>query len=491
MVDVGNKSVTERRAVATASVLLNREAFDCLNDGRVEKGDVLATARVAGIMAAKQTSNLIPLCHQIPISQIELSIELNPAQFRATLFAEVSTQAQTGVEMEAMVAVSTAALTIYDMLKAVDRSISISHIELIEKQGGSSGDYRRPPRVQRRGHLLGEETHIPQPSSPPKMSAEDKDAERSKKHEAEMQLNEVEELVDPKSPPADGQNSARPPAKISQQALERAGLVTVLQSDNASLERLLSNNPIESAYMLGDLDPAYEHGCDWYALDDEAIDAVLLLYSALSVPTLLSEGDPDDMEAILLGAFEHIPRRVYFQMPESHLPHLSSFFRISKECEILRMGLKKSDNPPCKRSEDVVVLSHRDTGDIMALYQHYPDNFFEPSMLNTGMYFGIRIDSVLVSVAGIHQLSESKGIAAVGNIVTHPDYRGLGYAARCVSHLVAELLERVELIALNVASSNTPAIRCYESVGFQTICTLREGWATKHVTSPARSHPAS
>lgn len=154
---------------------------------------------------------------------------------------------------------------------------------------------------------------------------------------------------------------------------------------------------------------------------------------------------------------------------------------------MIRMGLAKSENPPCKRSDDVVVLSHRDTGDIMGLYQHYPDNFFEPSMLNTGMYFGIRVNSVLVSVAGIHQLSESKSIAAVGNIVTHPDHRGLGYASVCVSHLVSELLDRVGQVALNVEASNTSAIRCYEGVGFKKKYEFREGWAAKHSTAPALS----
>ena len=162
------------------------------------------------------------------------------------------------------------------------------------------------------------------------------------------------------------------------------------------------------------------------------------------------------------------------------------FCRLDKRTPMLRMGLSKTENPPCERSEDVVMLTHRDTGDIMALYQHYPDNFFEPSMLNTGMYFGIRQNSMLVSVAGIHQLSESKRIAAVGNIVTHPDHRGLGYASRCVSHLVTELLERVDQVALNVDASNRAAIKCYEGVGFQRICTFHEGWATKHATSPIR-----
>jgi cyclic pyranopterin phosphate synthase len=474
MVDIGSKSPTHRRAVATGSVSLSREAFNCLNDGRVAKGDVLAAARIAGIMAAKRTSELIPLCHQVPISQIELTIELNPTQFRATIFAEVSTTGQTGVEMEALVAVSTAALTIYDMLKAVDRSISIANIELIEKEGGENGDYRRPPRVQRRGPVLGEETSIPKP-----VRAEVPDL---------VKVNAKSKKSDPQksktSKPKPSDQTAR---SVDPQIIERSKALRVLKSEDPILEALLSRNPIESAYMLGDLDPAYVHGCTWFALDEAPLESVLLLYSALSAPTLLSEGEAQDIEAILLGAWEHIPRRVYFQMPETHTEALASFFRLSKEREMLRMGLSKAEMPPCKRSDDVVVLSHRDTGDIMGLYQHYPDNFFEPSMLNTGMYFGIRINSILVSVAGIHQLSESKGIAAVGNIVTHPDHRGLGYASVCVSHLVSELLDRVDQVALNVAASNQSAIRCYEGVGFKRKYAFVEGWAAKHSTAPALS----
>ena len=282
MVDIGAKATTHRRAVATSTVLLSREAFDCLNDGRVQKGDVLATARVAGIMAAKRTSDLIPLCHQIPISQIEVPIELNPAQLRATIFAEVTTTAQTGVEMEAMVAASTTALTIYDMLKAVDRAITITQVELIEKQGGKSGDYRRPPRVQRRGPNLGDETSVPQPASA----------------EAMVESAENGGRAQARSEP----RVSTPEIKFSKKSLKRAKQLVTLESSDENLEQLLSKTPIKSAYMLGDLDPAYAHGCTWLALDETPLDSVLLLYSALRVPTLLSEGDADTIEAIILGA---------------------------------------------------------------------------------------------------------------------------------------------------------------------------------------------
>ena len=200
---------------------------------------------------------------------------------------------------------------------------------------------------------------------------------------------------------------------------------------------------------------------------------------------LLSEGFASDIEAILYGALSQLPRKVYYQVPSEHTESLALFFRLTKRQKMLRMGLNKRENPACSHSPDVTVLSHRDTREIMDLYHHYPDNFFDPSMLNTGMYFGIRQNEKLVSVAGIHLLSETKRIAAVGNIVTHPDHRGAGHAKTCVSHLVAELLDRVDLVALNVAADNDPAIRCYESVGFSTQFEFEEGWATKHSTIPA------
>ncbi len=143
MVDVGEKAVTTRRAVAEAEVILSKEAFAALKKGTVVKGDALAVARLAGIQAAKKTSDLIPLCHPLPISKIGIEIELVPARRVARIRAEVRCEAKTGVEMEAMTAVSVAALALYDMLKAVDKGIVIGPIKLLEKSGGKSGDWKR------------------------------------------------------------------------------------------------------------------------------------------------------------------------------------------------------------------------------------------------------------------------------------------------------------------------------------------------------------
>jgi cyclic pyranopterin monophosphate synthase len=141
MVDVGAKPVTAREAVARGEITMSRETLQLIRRGEVAKGDPLQAARLAGIMGAKQTSTLVPLCHPLPLSHV--SVELTPTRRGYEIEARVRTSAQTGVEMEALTAVSVAALTIYDMVKAVDRDMVIGAIRLMEKSGGRSGHYVR------------------------------------------------------------------------------------------------------------------------------------------------------------------------------------------------------------------------------------------------------------------------------------------------------------------------------------------------------------
>jgi cyclic pyranopterin phosphate synthase len=141
MVDTGNKEITSRRAVASARVLMKRETLDALREHRTPKGDPLEAARLAGIMAAKRTSDLIPLCHPLPLTHIDIKASLEDTG--VALEAEVSTNAQTGVEMEALTAVSIAALTVYDMCKALEKGMTITDVRLEVKTGGKSGDYKR------------------------------------------------------------------------------------------------------------------------------------------------------------------------------------------------------------------------------------------------------------------------------------------------------------------------------------------------------------
>jgi cyclic pyranopterin phosphate synthase len=145
MVDVGGKPVTVREAVAQGRVRMNSETLRKALDGDSKKGSVRAAAEFAGIMAAKRTAELIPLCHQIALSSIKVDIATEEAAGALVVTARAKTAGQTGVEMEALTAVAVACLTIYDMLKASDRAMVIEGVTLLEKSGGASGDYRRAP----------------------------------------------------------------------------------------------------------------------------------------------------------------------------------------------------------------------------------------------------------------------------------------------------------------------------------------------------------
>ncbi len=148
MVDVGDKAVTAREAVASGHVAMSAAARAAIRAGRIKKGDPLQAARLAGIMAAKRTSDLIPLCHPLMLSGVE--VELTHTATGVAIIARVRTAGQTGVEMEALTAVAGAALTVYDMVKAVDKGMVIERVQLEEKSGGRSGHYRRALAVRPR-----------------------------------------------------------------------------------------------------------------------------------------------------------------------------------------------------------------------------------------------------------------------------------------------------------------------------------------------------
>ena len=143
MVDVGTKPATRREAVARGSITIAAAALATIREGRIAKGDPLQAARIAGIMAAKRTADLIPLCHPLPLSHVEVDLRERPDGY--DIEAVARTTARTGVEMEALTAVAAAALTVYDMVKAVDKTMVIGEIRLMRKTGGRSGEYRREP----------------------------------------------------------------------------------------------------------------------------------------------------------------------------------------------------------------------------------------------------------------------------------------------------------------------------------------------------------
>lgn len=145
MVDVSDKPVTDRTAIAEGTVVMTAETLALVTEGRAKKGDVLGVARLAGIMGAKKTSDLIPLCHPLPVTKVALDLTPDPALPGIRITATVKTGGQTGVEMEALTAVSVACLTVYDMLKAAEKGMRIENIRLLMKEGGKSGRFEAAP----------------------------------------------------------------------------------------------------------------------------------------------------------------------------------------------------------------------------------------------------------------------------------------------------------------------------------------------------------
>jgi cyclic pyranopterin phosphate synthase len=140
MVDVGDKLITDRIAIAKGEVFMKRVTFNLIRDGALKKGDVLTVAQIAGITAAKRTADLIPLCHPLPLTKVDVDLTLEESLPGVIITATVKTSGRTGVEMEALTAVSVAALTVYDMVKAAEKTMRIQNIRLVEKRGGQSGD---------------------------------------------------------------------------------------------------------------------------------------------------------------------------------------------------------------------------------------------------------------------------------------------------------------------------------------------------------------
>jgi ribosomal protein S18 acetylase RimI-like enzyme len=241
------------------------------------------------------------------------------------------------------------------------------------------------------------------------------------------------------------------------------------------LRDFLTQDRVGNAYLLGDLDPAYLPFCDWFGfVEEDEIKALVLVYKGLSLPAVLTVGpkDPSRAHQCLDELFDKVkdklPNQFWIHAVEPHRPALVSHFKAGDLQRMIRMSLKKEDYNSKALELPVRRLDHSDTAAIMALYQHFPDNFFEPYQLETGLYFGIEKDDSegLAAIAGIHVFSETYDIAAIGNLVTHPDYRRRSYATAVTTRLLSELFESVSLVTLNVQEGNLAAIGTYEKFGF-------------------------
>jgi GNAT superfamily N-acetyltransferase len=258
------------------------------------------------------------------------------------------------------------------------------------------------------------------------------------------------------------------------------GLAPRVVTDRDELRRFFLRDAVAAAYQLGDLDDAYEAFATWYGAGaDGALDAVTLLYTGLSLPAVLTYGSAASVRAIVETFRRDMPGRAIVHMQPDHVEAVDNVYECLQLRAILRMGLACENFLPADANDEVCELGHRDTGEIMGLFRFYPDNFFEPAQLATGHYYGVRRDDRLVSVAGVHVFSRDLHVACLGNVVTHPDYRGLGLSTATTSHLCARLIDAgVEIMALNVARHNKSAVRVYEKLGFTHHTTYLEGVVT-------------
>lgn len=261
--------------------------------------------------------------------------------------------------------------------------------------------------------------------------------------------------------------------------------MTVTRVDNREeLRDFLLADRVANAYLLGNLDPAYFQFCRWYGArrEDGTLGSLVLLYTGLSLPVVFMAGTEPDFRQLLEETRRLLPGRFHFHVLDEQMDVVRDVFEPATAERMVRMGLSRERFAHAQRATDlgnVRRLGHRDTAAIMKLYEHYPDNFFEPYQLETGLYFGIGDAELgLSSIAGIHVVSQEHDIAVIGNFVTHPARRGLGLASRCTTRLLDELFETVSLVALNVQEGNDPAVHMYEKFGFEQNNVFYEGRTT-------------
>ncbi len=247
--------------------------------------------------------------------------------------------------------------------------------------------------------------------------------------------------------------------------------------DRDELRQFLIQDRLANAYLLGNLDPAYFQFCEWFGArdDDGEIANLVLLYTGLSLPVVFMSGSGENLEQFLQELKSVLPERFHFHVVEEQMSPVQTVFDLEEASPMIRMGLDEERFEGVEADDRVQRLGHRDTAAIMELYEHYPDNFFEPHQLETGLYYGIREGDEIISMGGVHVVSEEYDVAVLGNLVTDRDHRGQGLATVVTGKLIEELFEQVSLLALNVGQDNEPAVRLYKSFGFEANNIFYEG----------------
>ena len=566
MVKVDHKDVSARRAIARGVLSVRPQTLKMVQEGLTPKGDVFSTARIAGIMAAKETSRLIPLCHPLKITGVEIDFHIDQSRSLIEISASVEAVDRTGVEMEALTAASVTALTLYDMLKAVDQHMVIGEIKVVQKRGGRrdfdiTGASNQPENASEQPsaesspwrpiRVVGKNPTSPLAETSLQETALMDGAEEPVMVTAFSELSDAHEenssssddsqeglltstrpllqLLTPIEPiPALKQETSSDRSSSDEQGDQEEELASVwdesiimgldevdeeplsrpeitdalipkvkeVSLSYPPLRRFIIDRPVECAYLLGYLSPEFSQRTRAFILEEEVsapidlqseqprpeipsrVRSLLFIYSGLTLPTVWTYGSDLDVEAILRAKHAELPRRLYLNIEDHHVRVIRALYHLRNRRALLRMGLHRDHYRQQGETREVVPLSHRDTGNMMALFQrYYPDHLFEPAQLDLGLYCGVKQEDTLVSVAGLHLLNPEHRVSAIGSIVTDVDFRGRGYASQCVQHILDQLFEQIDHVALNVAEDNAPAIHCYQKFGFQTSARLIEAQA--------------
>ncbi len=239
--------------------------------------------------------------------------------------------------------------------------------------------------------------------------------------------------------------------------------------DQEALLALFGHDRVRNAYQIGSMGPGYRDYTRHYWMTRLGEPrAVMSVYDGLSAPALFTWGDPTDLGMLLERLGGQLPGRMLVHRYPEHEAVLGPDLKVKAVRKQVRMVLTQESFRPSSHGREIVRLSHRDTAGIVGLYANYPDSFFEPYQLESGYYFGLKDGDELMSVAGIHVISQKMGLAMLGNVVTSPRVRGQGYARHVTSALCASLFESYELLALDVPMGSSSARHAFEALGFDS-----------------------
>jgi ribosomal protein S18 acetylase RimI-like enzyme len=253
--------------------------------------------------------------------------------------------------------------------------------------------------------------------------------------------------------------------------------------NKSRIEAFLRKNVYLHIYSIGDLDDFFWPNTAWYGWEKGGeIQAVALLYTASPEPTLLAVSEQEDVMWELVRSIFHIlPGRFYAHLSPRVAETVEQQCKVKSYGKHYKMGMKNASHLHDIDCSRVIRLTENDLDDMLGLYKEgYPENWFDARMLQTKQYFGLRLKNRLVSVAGIHVYSEKYKVAALGNIVTHPDYRGNGFGKSVTARLCQSLAENVDNIGLNVKADNAAAVAMYRKLGFEIVGTYYELMVLSH-----------